>query len=327
MINNLLVDDIRRFFFIFMTGLNTLQIILTAALLILIVFILILVRDNSRFVIRHYRVSDGRIPKQLKLVFITDLHEKSYGENNRKLLEAIEGICPDAVLIGGDTIIANRVRKLARRRSGSGEILPVGQWCGCSLSLMKGLTDKYPVYFSNGNHETKLCTDPAAGPWIRTFYKMLEDCGVKILNRESTGLAESVILYGLDLPKEYYRKFRKHSLSPETVRELAGVPDRDSYNILLAHKPDFFDAYAEWGADLVLAGHVHGGMVRLPFIGGIVSPNPSLFPKYSKGEYENGSCKMIVSCGTGMHTLPLRFLNPAEVSVIDLGPETGTGEL
>ncbi|MBO5998998.1 MAG: metallophosphoesterase [Lachnospiraceae bacterium] len=321
------MDDIRRFFFIFMTVSNPLLIILTAAvLLILIICILIFVRDNSRFVVRHYTVSDKRIPKGMKIVFITDLHEKSYGTDNQKLLEAIDGICPDTVLIGGDTIIADRVRKTASKYSGSGIILPAEQWCGRSVSLIRNLSEKYPVYFTNGNHEARVCADTAARPWIESFYRILEEAGVRVLNRESTGISENIMLYGLDLPKSYYTKFRRHSLSAETVRELAGIPDKDSFNILLAHKPDFFRAYAEWGADLVLSGHLHGGMVRLPLIGGIVSPNPSLFPKYSKGEFRMDSCRMIVSCGTGMHTLPLRFLNPAELSVIDLRPDTGTGE-
>ena len=96
---------------------------------------------------------------------------------------------------------------------------------------------------------------------------------------------------------------------------------QDAYTILLAHNPDYFPVYAEWGADLVLSGHVHGGMVILPVLGGVVSPMVRLFPKYYRGMYECRNKKMILTGGLGGHTLKFRVNNKPEICVIHLEGE------
>ena len=100
-----------------------------------------------------------------------------------------------------------------------------------------------------------------------------------------------------------------------------GEPCAEKYTVLLAHNPDFFPVYAEWGADLVLSGHVHGGMVRIPGWKGVVSPNIRFFPKYDGGKFEEGKSTMILSRGLGMHTIPVRLFNPGELIVIDFMKE------
>lgn len=97
-----------------------------------------------------------------------------------------------------------------------------------------------------------------------------------------------------------------------------GVYDSAQYGVLLAHNPLCFDSYAKWGADLTLCGHVHGGMIRLPFAGGLLSPEREFFPKYSAGIYEHSGKKMIVSRGLGSGTFGIRILNRPEIVVITL---------
>lgn len=89
---------------------------------------------------------------------------------------------------------------------------------------------------------------------------------------------------------------------------------------MIAHNPEYFPAYAEWGADLVLSGHVHGGLMRLPFLGGVIAPSMKLFPKYDGGVFEEHGSTMILSRGLGTHTLPIRIFNPGELVVIRLTP-------
>ena len=86
----------------------------------------------------------------------------------------------------------------------------------------------------------------------------------------------------------------------------------------LAHNPEYFDAYAGWGADLTVSGHVHGGIMRFPFVGGIISPRLFTFPRSYGGEYDRDGHKLIVSCGLGTHTIHVRVFNPGELSVIDV---------
>ena len=97
-----------------------------------------------------------------------------------------------------------------------------------------------------------------------------------------------------------------------------GNPDRDRYSILLAHNPEHFQAYVSWGADLILSGHVHGGIIRLPFLGGVVSPAMKLFPKYDGGLFSQGNSHMVLSRGLGTHTIPVRINNKAELVVVEL---------
>ena len=107
-------------------------------------------------------------------------------------------------------------------------------------------------------------------------------------------------------------------MSPDYVEECLGKPDDQYYTVLLAHNPEYFEAYAEWGANLTVSGHVHGGVVRVPFWGkGVISPRLRLFPKYDGGIFEQSGKIMLLSRGLGEHTIPIRVFNPGELWVID----------
>ena len=128
-------------------------------------------------------------------------------------------------------------------------------------------------------------------------------------------------IYGSEIDRLYYKRFGIQPMDPEYLPGILGQPSEEYFNILIAHDPDYFPKYADWGADLVLSGHVHGGMVRVPFWGkGVVSPNVRLFPKYDGGEFTLGKTRMLLSRGLGMHTIPIRLFNPGEVLEVDLLP-------
>ena len=110
-------------------------------------------------------------------------------------------------------------------------------------------------------------------------------------------------------------------MEPSYLRKLLGTPDREKFQLLIAHNPVYFDAYADWGADLVVSGHVHGGIMRLPFLGGVLSPSLTLFPKYDGGMFREHGSTMILSRGLSSHTIPIRIFNPGELIVIELKPD------
>jgi len=91
-----------------------------------------------------------------------------------------------------------------------------------------------------------------------------------------------------------------------------------TYTVLLSHRPELFDVYADNNIDLVLSGHAHGGQVRLPFIDGLAAPNQGLFPQYSEGVHENNRTKMVVSRGLGNSIFPIRINNRPELVVFTL---------
>ncbi len=121
------------------------------------------------------------------------------------------------------------------------------------------------------------------------------------------------------MPERFYYKRKTENLSVEELETLIGKPDPEKYTVLLAHDPEYFEAYSEYGAQLVLSGHFHGGIVRL-FGHGLISPRFKLFPQYAYGTFEKNKTKMIVSAGLGGHTIPWRMFNPGEIVVLKLVP-------
>ncbi len=312
-------------------------IIIIFAVLILVMLTALIV-DNLRFVVRRYKLRSDKINYPVKIVFIADLHEKSYRNDNEKLIGKIREYAPDVILVGGDLIVSTQVFKAGERRKNLHD--PDGtvdtEWMKNSLSLMRRLTEICPVWFVQGNHELRMEYYEELNDFNKIFIAEMENAGVHFLHNGSVdpfkenrgGMSSGIVLQGLELPMKFYRKFRRTQLSPEELTSLIGEADRKAYTVLLCHMPVFFPQYAKWGSDLCLCGHVHGGLMRLPFIGGVMGTRPNLFPRYSGGQYfyravtgnEEHISSMILTCGLGMHTLPIRIFNPGEVSVIELWP-------
>ena len=282
-------------------------------LIIMAVFILYCMIETARE-LRDFRLTKYRIcsPKlngirgTKKIVFLSDLHNRMYGKENERLLQAIDEIRPDMILIAGDILTAKPKASLET-----------------AVDLLTKLAGKYPIYYGNGNHEHRLKLYPENyGDMAGRYEEALQKIGIRRLVNEHTVLEESgICIYGSEIDKLYYKRFGIQPMDPEYLKSLLGQPSAEKYTILIAHNPDYFPKYADWGADLVLAGHVHGGMVRVPIWGkGVVSPNVRLFPKYDGGEFTLGKTRMLLSRGLGMHTIPIRLFNPGEVLEVDLLP-------
>ena len=282
------------------------DVVITVIAVILVVLVWIMLYDSNRFVVRHYSLRDQRIKKPVKAVVLADLHNKRYGKENECLLQAIDEIRPDMILIAGDILTAKPKASLET-----------------AVDLLTKLAGKYPIYYGNGTHEHRLKLYPENyGDMAERYEEALQKIGIRRLVNEHTVLEESgICIYGSEIDKLYYKRFGIQPMDPEYLKSLLGQPSAERYTILIAHNPDYFPKYADWGADLVLAGHVHGGMVRVPIWGkGVVSPNVRLFPKYDGGEFTLGKTRMLLSRGLGMHTIPIRLFNPGEVLEVDLLP-------
>lgn len=280
-----------------------LNILFLVVILITIVILWVMIYDSCRFVVISQEIRDRRICGHYRVVFLSDLHNKQFGKNNARLLEAIEEIQPDAVLAGGDMINGKPGEKLEP-----------------ALNLLRALQEKYPIYYANGNHEHRIKLYPEEyGDEAERYAAALAELGiVPLVNTHVQLPGANLAIYGSEIDKYYYRRFVIPEMEPEYLPRLLGSPDPGVYTILLAHNPDYFPQYAGWGADLVLSGHVHGGIVRIPFWGkGLLHPNVRFFPRYDGGVYREGDSTMILSRGLGIHTIPFRLFNPGEVIVID----------
>lgn len=267
-----------------------------------------------RYTIPMWKMKDNKnIPgKQLgkvcRFVFLSDLHNKSYGKENERLLAAIDEADPDLILCTGDMLIA---------RPGESMEIPI--------AFMQRLASKYPVYYANGNHEYRLRLYPEKyGDMYTVYKKAMLDCGIHYLENESETVSfhgRTINICGLEIDRKYYKRFRKTPMEEGYLESEVGRKP-DTYTVLLAHNPDYFPQYAAWGAELTLSGHVHGGIIRLPKLGGVFSPQIRLFPTYDGGLYERDGSRMILSRGLGMHTIPVRIGNRAELIVVDMADVT-----
>lgn len=252
-----------------------------------------------------YRLSSDKISKPVKFVLLADLHDQQYGQDNEKLLKAIEEEHADAVLIAGDILTAEpeRGERLAER-------------------FVEKLCKKNTVYYGLGNHEAKMGWNrDVYGDTYEAYLTAVKQAGAHVLQNEYLDFQKTgVRIYGLDAAQVYYKRMERVNMDTAYLKECLGEPDMTKYNILLAHNPDYFEAYAEFGADLVLSGHVHGGLIRFPFLGGFIAPSLKLFPKYDGGMFQQGKARMILSRGLGRHGLGLRMWNTAELVVIEMTP-------
>ena len=262
--------------------------------------------ENFTFKIKHYTISHEKIGREangVKIAFLSDLHNNCYGRGNSKLIQAIQDEKPDFILVGGDMVIGRKGKAIEH-----------------ACTLLQNLAMQFPVYYANGNHETRMKYNPDEyDDCYREYEQELRKMGVKLLCNQTVILGEKKLaITGLELDEYYYQKLHKVTMQDQVMEEYVGISDRENFQILLAHHPEFFEQYAKWGANLTLSGHNHGGMIRLPFLGGVISPQYQLFPKYDGGVYKKGENTMILSRGLGTHTIKIRFFNVPELCIIEL---------
>lgn len=243
------------------------------------------------------RIRRERLGQGVRILHISDLHRRRFGRDNCRLIGAARSEKPDIILITGD-IVSRRENDFS-----------------AAEKLLRELCSIADVYFIYGNHEQSLTAPDGQA----RFADMLERTGVKLL-RNRTVTAEirgrRFNVCGLELPYTTYKKndgyFRLDRLTVGDITAALGeYPHGET--LLLAHNPIFGREYAAWGADYTFGGHIHGGSVRLFGIG-LLSPERRFFPRYSKGVYNIGGKKLLVSGGLGK----LRAFNPPEIVVYEI---------
>ena len=268
--------------------------------------------SKEKIKITEYQIESSKLTASLRIIFLADLHCASHGEGNREVISECRRLCPDLILCGGDMVTA-RLHSAA----------------GVTFSFLNALKEIAPLFGVNGNHETRLREDVS---WYYSYIaREYAANGLHMLNNSSEAEKirnQQLTITGLELSLEKYRKFRIPKLTAEEIKESIGRAKGAEYRILLAHNPLFIPRYLEWGADLVLSGHYHGGAARLTLAGRercLLSPYGFPFPKYGYGLYRKGEQAAVVTAGLGEHTIPLRVNNPFEIVMIRLYPEGEKG--
>lgn len=252
----------------------------------------------------------------VRLAFLTDLHNVENGPENQLLLQAIKEADPDFILCGGDMLIGKK-----------------DNFPKTAIQLMEALLEDYPVYHALGNHETRLkCYPHQYGPIYQEYSSAIQDAGVILLDSASELITVRGIplqISGYTLPLKYYKHFKNYTLDASEITEELGLSNPNALNILMGHHPQHMRSYVNWGADLTLCGHYHGGMIRIGEHTGLITPNYKLFNDQCYGQYDFNarikegyaikcSSHVIVGAGLGEHTIPLRLNNPRELVIVDI---------
>lgn len=249
-------------------------------------------QQNNQLEVSRYEVVDNEVPEAFQdyvILQISDLHNKSFGSKQEKLIKEIETITPDIIVMTGDGVDARRY-----------DPDPV-------YELIEGLKDTVPIYYILGNHESDV-------PSLEQYLSKLKEIGVIILRNESVSIeknGESFILAGIDDPT-----FQPTFELSSALESLNLRPD--DFTLLLSHRPEHFDTYAAFPVDLVLSGHAHGGQIRLPWIGGVIAPHQGFFPELTEGVHHKNQTQLIISRGLGNSLFPQRVFNLPELVAITL---------
>ena len=249
--------------------------------------------ENRTIDSETFEVVSDRLPAAfdgLRVVELADLHGASFGPGNRDLIKAVRAAEPDLIAIDGD--LADENTDLSVIRTLAGELVQIA-----------------PTYYVTGNHEWAM-------KGRKELFAILEETGVNTLHNEYVRLerdGQYMVIAGVDDPNGPWDQ-----KTPETLTEEIRAACGDPYTVLLAHRNDMLARWDALGLDVVLAGHAHGGVIRLPVVGGLLGTGMQFFPEYTAGVYQKGRTSLLVSRGLGNSGLPFRVFNRPHLPVLVL---------
>ncbi|MCI9505807.1 MAG: metallophosphoesterase [Oscillospiraceae bacterium] len=255
--------------------------------------------SNRSLQIEAFTYASPRLPEGFDgctIVQLSDLHGASFGEDNAELIAAVAAQDPDLIFLTGD--IQDRYRKTP---------------ASYTAAIGRAMAGIAPTYFVTGNHEW-------AFPDVRELKRALKDAGVTVLTNEFVALERNggvIFLAGIDDPNGF-----ADQKSPEALAEEVKAAADGGFWMLLAHRNNYFEKqYSGLGADLVISGHGHGGLIRLPFTDGLISVERTLFPSYTAGFYQFNGRDVFVSRGLGNSGPSFRLFNRPQLVTLTLEKE------
>lgn len=268
--------------------------------LFLAAFALLFLRwSNTSLQVERFTYASQRLPAGFDgctIVQLSDLHGAQFGDDNADLLRAVQEAQPDYIFLTGDLL--DRFRETPQ---------------SYAVNLCQRLAAIAPTYFVTGNHEWAL-------PGIRDLKSAIGDTGTTVLTNQFVTLergGDSILLAGIDDPNGFADQKTPEELAQE-IHDAWG----DGFWLLLAHRNNYFENhYSLLGADLVISGHAHGGLIRLPFTDGLMGVERNFFPSYTAGFYEVNGADLFVSRGLGNSGRTFRLFNRPQVVVLTLERE------
>lgn len=253
-----------------------------------------LIKDSREDLeISRYEVNSQKLPESFdgfKIVQLSDLHGAEFGEDGMELVDKVGSLEPDMIALTGDFV------------TDEGDLAAVEK-------LAARLVKLCPVYFVSGNHEF------GSGLAVKVR-NILERAGVKYLSNEYLTISrgeDGILLGGVEDPLAY-----ADMLSPDELAQKMNDAAPDAFKILLGHRNYWMTEYPELPVDLIFCGHAHGGLIRIPGVGGLIGTDRRLFPDFDAGQFNNGRYTLIVSRGLG-NSVPIpRVFNRPEIVCVEL---------
>ncbi len=253
-----------------------------------------LIKDSREDLeISRYEVASQKLPESFdgfKIVQLSDLHGAEFGEDGMELVDKVGSLEPDMIALTGDFV------------TDEGDLAAVEK-------LAARLVKLCPVYFVSGNHEF------GSGLAVKVR-NILERAGVKYLSNEYLTINrgdDEILLGGVEDPLAY-----ADMLSPDELAQKMNDAAPDAFKILLGHRNYWMTEYPELPVDLIFCGHAHGGLIRIPGVGGLIGTDRRLFPDFDAGQFNNGRYTLIVSRGLG-NSVPIpRIFNRPEIVCVEL---------
>lgn len=258
--------------------------------------VLIVLDSYINIDVSHYEIKSDKLNQKYnnyKIMLLTDLHNRDITE---KLVKIVNEENPNIIVMSGDMI--------NEKVDGFDNF----------FNLCEELKDK-TVYYVFGNHEENM-SDEKQNEFIE---KIKEKTNVILLNNDKVELDDSFTIYGFSHQVKYYLASTKEKIDLNYIEERIGKIDINKFNLLISHDPLLYNLYSEYGFDMVLSGHLHGGIINIPFVGGLLSPDFTFFPKYYKGVNKIENTNLVISRGLGYgYMIPIRVFNRGEVVIINL---------
>lgn len=277
--------------------------ILLAFVVIMLVVLLLIYISNNILKVKRYNIKNNKIPDEFndfKIVQISDVHSKMFGENNSILINEIKKINPDIVVMTGD-IIDDSTENVVEY-----------------VKNFEPIFKLYPTYYSIGNHERKLGYKK-----YKLYIDTLKENGVNVIingsvecKRNNSTIVISALKFRENMQPKVLTEKRKNKYISYMKAKLSSI-DKNNYNVLLTHDPENFLMYEKLKVDLIFSGHVHGGLIRLGKIC-LLSPRRKLFPKYGYGKHKINNTTLIVNSGMGNASIPIRMFNRPEIVLVTL---------
>jgi predicted MPP superfamily phosphohydrolase len=264
-------------------------IIIGVVIVLLILFIINVYYEDFKVKKNHFEIETNEIEEDYKIVQLSDFHNEKNKWLHKQIVEIIKEEKPNIIVITGDLIDIDDAKY--------------------AETLIREIHDLAPIYYVPGNHEYLF-------GGYEELRRILLDNKVNVLENKTIKLDNNIVIHGVKDPI-----FGMPRDEEEVIKEYLDSFNlkKKEYNILLSHRPEYFDIYTDYNIDLVFTGHAHGGQFRIPLLGPIFSPNQGLFPKYAMGMHIDKDTRMIVSRGLGnsMQAI-IRVNNRPELIVVSL---------